>query len=242
MKIERFIKFVPLGTIFLTIISGIKLSIYYSQFNIKIFDFIELNEIITLFFDDILYYLLLLSVLLIIYLLLKSYSNFSLSKEPQTFNFPSDPKAKKLWNRHMNIMAGLAIFVFFGLSTMVILSTFELYIKIDLIKINILTFLSVGLLYSAHKNWLKNLNSALILYSGLLIAGFLISESFLEAEKIKSGITKQIFKIKTVNHTYTNQEYSYLGKSNNYIFIFDKIDESSLIIPTSKLERINLKQ
>jgi hypothetical protein len=242
MKIERFIKFVPLGTIFLTIISGIKLSIYYDQFHIQIFDFIELNEIITLFFDDILYYLLLLSVVIIIYLLLKSYSNFSFSKKPQTINFPSESEDKKLWNRHMNIIAGLTIIAFFGLSTMVYFSTFELYLKIDLIKINILTFLSVGLLYSAHKNWLKDLNSALILYTGLLIAGFLISESFLEAEKIKSEITKQIFKIETVDYTYTNKEYSYLGKSNNYIFLFNKEDESSLIIPTSKLEQINLKQ
>jgi len=242
MKFEQILKYIPLGTIALTLISGIKLAIYYGQFNIQIFDFVELNEIITLFMDDIIYYLTMSSVVLIIYLILSTFTNFKISTNPNEEKFQRNIDGDTILNKFMNFTGIMAIFILIFLSTLVYFSTFSLYLKTTLIEFNIFTFLTLGLVVSAHKGWIKDIKSAFILYFGITTIGLLASEAFLESEEIKSSHTKQSFIIQTTDNVYNDEKFSYIGKSNNYLFLYDKTEHSSLILPISKLELFNLKR
>lgn len=236
MKVENLIKFIPLGTIVLTLISGIKLAIYYKQFQIQIFDFIELKEIITLFFDDILYYISAFSVVLIIYLLITSFSSFRLSTEPNTGKIKDQVKEDKTLGRHINFIGIMAIVILLGLSTLVYFSDYSLYMKVSLVKSNVFGFLTLGLVVSAYKGWIKNLTAVLTFYFGIITIGFLAIEGFLEAQKVKSNNNEQVFKIKTSEGIYQQNQFSYIGKSNKYLFLYDKNENSSLILPISKLD------
>ena len=242
MKLEQLIKYIPLGTIALTLISGIKLAIYYGQFNIQIFDFVELNEIITLFFDDIIYYLTISSMVLVIYLILSTFTNFRISSKPNKDNFDYESKGDNTLNKYMNFTGIMAIVILIVLSTLVYLSTYSLYLKITLIEFNIFSFLTLGLVVAAHKGWIKGIKSAFILYFGIITIGLLASEAFLESEEIKSNNTNQSFNIRTPEKVYNNDKFSYIGKTNNYFFLYDKTKHTSLILPISKLELFNLKR
>ena len=240
MKVENLIKLIPLGTIILTLISGIKLAIYYKQFQIQIFDFIELKEIITLFFDDILYYISTISVVLIIYLIITSFSNFRLSKEPNTERIKDQTKEDKTLGRHINFIGIMAIVILVGLSGLIYFSDYSLYLKVSMIKSNVFIFLTLGLVVSAYKGWIKNLNAILTLYLGIITIGFLTIEGFLEAQKVKSNINKQVFEIRTTEKIYQQNQFSYIGKSNRYIFLYNTKENSSLILPISKLDSFTL--
>lgn len=220
----------PIVSVIILLSSIIKNSLYYSNFGINISEYIELSEFPLLFINDLPFYLVFLFSLLfylpLIYL--RIYVRNKFGAEFFTFS-----KTKKF--TELVIPASILVII------LVLFFKFSIETKIVTIQTNIITVLSLTLLYIdrsiefSKKYILWSSLTIMILFSGM--------NAFSEIDIIEKGKNKKCVSFIINNKKFeTNNKFSYLGKTKNYIFIYDLLKKRTLVFDFNKIENFIVKK
>lgn len=232
--LDEILKYLPILGVILIISGNIKLLIYYKEFNLEIFPFIQLSEIIILFMQNSLAYLLLFlaCILSLIIFKLNHRQNISTSffkrivfyvtKRNLFFLLIFFSITCLVYNclrpkPNLNEMCTLLV-VFIFLTYLIPIIIQELYLKLKLKK--------------------KTLPSVLIVILFFSIITFSILSAVNEATKVKSGYYKKV-EVQFENSTFkSNLNCYYIGQTQNYIFIYDSKANSTTSYKIDKIKYI----
>lgn len=245
IKKDTLLLLIPyIGSIFI-FFGFIKLLYFYYLFGINISEYLELTEIITLFFKDILFF----SALILIITLVSFISfNKNFSNEKNSFDYNENNTIKRLKNyfkgnpiipltlllmgfRHLNLAKGVdswpferIILVMWGVNLLLII-VHELNRKYYLLhgKFPNQIYPIMGMIFS-------------------VFTVFVLRSAYDEFETIKEkkstfGSTVQL----SDNTIISDSTYYFIGKTKDYIFFHNQRKRQTDIFPVSEVKKIQLK-
>ncbi|MFC4477864.1 hypothetical protein [Flavobacterium chungangensis] len=229
-KIEKLIPLLPVGSIFILFCSSIKLIIYYKTFNIQIVDYIEIQEFITSFIDDLLLYSCIFGITIILYLY-----DF-IQDSNQDYSLKSDTPELYKNERRITLIISIIILITIIVSAYYSNSTSKLT-----------TTICVGsfLFLSTFRIYLSSTTMALPfpLFIMTIIIIYTIMYGSTDAYKIienKDQLNYTIvFKEKTY---YTDKNLKYIGKTGNFLFLYNLKSKRATILKNDELIKINIKE
>lgn len=228
---EKIPKLIPLLSLWILFSSIIKNQLYYDNFGININEFINLSEFPILFISDftsyffyLLYFITFLGVVYVKAYYRKLYGHYSLPFST----------VKKV---------GLLAIIFIPLIILFQLFFFNmnLYLKLQLIQTEIILFL-VGILLYLDKD-IKFSKKYYIVSCSILL---LILSSFkanIDILKIEEGKTS--YKIQFISNTLHYQstsDYLFIGKTHDYIFMYDKKNRLTEVFKTAEINGLKLQK
>jgi hypothetical protein len=239
----------PVAGTFLLIISVFKQTIYYSNFNIDIFQHIELSEFILLTIPDFIKYG---SFLFIISLL-----SFLLENKEQV-EYVENIKEKALNNssfffrfkKYFRLFRLLFVSLIFLITTSV-LSFF--WVKVNFKNLYqftiILSILLTALIlllefkYKYKLEFKKKLDPtyANLILITVLMSFYIIANTYEQIRNIEKNNLKISFKDHT-NQIKTGNELVYLGMTKNYLFLLNKRKNESIIYNKNTIKNIRIRK
>lgn len=228
--IEKVSKILPFLSLIILLSSIIKNYTYYFNFGININEYIDLSEFPLLFINDFSFYLFFLLSFLIYFPLIylriyirnrfgAQYFTFTLTKKISKFAIPI-------------IILTIIYICFKDTSLDIKLSSIENYIVIFF----------VTLLFYLDKDLKFSKNYYFIVASFLMIL-FSMFSAFSEISKIEQGkIHFQVSFIFDNKELKTNNTQIYLGKTKNYIYIYDKKLKETSIYNFEELKNFKIKK
>ncbi|TYA69851.1 hypothetical protein [Seonamhaeicola marinus] len=214
-KPENIAKLIPVGGIFIILCSSIKLIIYYSMFNIKIIEYLTIQEYASLFMEDIIFYLLIIGFGVLYH----------------RFTVKSFIKKSGKWPIIIGIAIGITINLIFFLTSETI------YNRIS--NLTVVIYILVLLIFYLRQLKNKELNPTNYLVSVAIIFsisnGFSLGYSVLERDSIVDY--KFHFTDYSIN---TSEKYRYLGKTEKYFFFYDLSNKQARIVNNENLLDINV--
>lgn len=242
-RIKNLASLTPYITGFFLLLGILKQLFYYSLFDIPIRYFLEVSEVLMLFTEDILYVSALILTILIFgatsSLVKPKSENIKQSAEPQSENIKqSDAKANF---KFAMVMTSFLVAMFI-LMIIVSSSRYERYWGYLGIAISVL----VGATMVIHEIFFKRSESLYAPKLGIGITLFLLfilytgRRLFDEAKSIEQGKYYGTI-IVTKDSTYVVDSVNlFVGRTNNYSFMWNKITNTSTIIPNSEVSRMTL--
>lgn len=227
---DKISKIIPLVSILILLSSIIKNQIYYDFFGININEYTNLSEFTTLFISDLKFYLIYISSLLIYlpFIYIRSYFRTKYGK--QYFSFSLTKKVSKYLIIALIISIVLTIFIKSDLSS-----------KLEWIQIYIIMLFSIVLLY-IDKDVNYSQKYCFISCSILLIL-FSLSKSYIDIERINKGKASHQIQFTNNNLKYnSNSEHLYLGKTKEYIFLYNKKSKTTQIFKTSDINSLMIRK
>lgn len=222
IKIETLLKIAfPL----LILLGVVNLTAYYSYFKLPILNYLTFPEIITLFLENIIYYL---------YLLLPAFLLLAVRKD-----------------KNNDIVLWCLLIMFVVISIIMIINENKNYgvWKAYTVLILFITYLPTFLLVkSITKNSSKERSDiskyfsiwAIVFFVGALLATSIISA--IKASDVKSHHIFSGTEIVLEDQVFVSNNHIYfIGKTENYIFLYDEFKEAPVILPISKVNRIIFK-
>ena len=231
---DEILKHLPILGLILIIAGNIKIFLYYKIFNLEIFPFIDLDEILILFMQNSVSYLVLLTACIL------SVVIFSLNNH----DIPSDSRIKRLAKYLLNKYLFL-LFVTFSILSIVFnwirpnSNFFEVWLLIGAFFI---TTYCVPILIQ--EIWfglnLKkgSLVTVVLILVFISINIFSAASAFNEANKTRKGYFNKVeivfddFTFKSTSSCY------YIGQTKNYVFIFNSCNASVTSYPISRIRSI----
>lgn len=233
MKIERveiLSKIIPIGGIYIILCSSIKLILFYKQFNISITDYLSIGEYATLFIDDIVYYLAVFGIGILLYEI-DPYLNKEPYQESENHDFKKYKKEKKWIILTSGIVTIIIIILLFYADSF--------YLKLEVIKSGLFLLL---VLIRSYLLFVKT--SFKISYRGVYLIAILYFstiDGFIDANKIIENEDNLNYVITFENIIInTNDDLHYLGKSENFIYLYNLKNNEAMVYPTSKLDKIQI--
>ena len=229
-SIEQISKSIPFIATLILISSVIKNSFFYSNFGINISEFIDLSEFPLLFINDLPFYLIFLISLLsyLPFIYLRTYFRNKYGSEHFTFS-----KTKKFAELMIpSLILLIFITVFFK---------YPLEIKLTLIQSFVVSIISLILLYVdgsiefSKKYIFWSCISCMLLFSGM--------SAFSEISEIESGKIKKcvLFDFNGIN-VETNNKIVFLGKTKNFVFIYDISKKETQIFDFNQIKNFSIKK
>ncbi len=219
----------PLFTVIIIILGLVKLVVYYSKYNVPIKFFIQISEI-----GLIVSYDLLLVMIMFLYFTIQGANQIEIKTESKTLK-----KASKIVGQVVTFLPVLVV----------VITIIFLYIEKDYAnKVYLFSLLifsgSLALIIAYPDYFIKYITNRT---RYLLLQGFIITVCFVlvvTASEIKS-VEKGKYKgtiIITADSTYISTDSSYfIGKTENYVFVFNKKDTTTSIIPSELITKMILK-
>jgi len=216
----------------------LKIYIYYKQFNISIFSFIEIQDAVVLFIDNLLGYLALV-IPTIIYNVILYYKSIKLSK-PGELNF-------------ITIFSQNIIVIFVFLSTLMICLTFYYFLakKVNVSDIIFISIFYFVCLFSPYitivtQRYLFDLKfdiqfsfiEILFFYIFIIMILFSIIIAYLEARKVKKEDFYKNVLVETKEGIITSENNYYIGKIKKYVFIYNSNDHACSVISLDKIKKM----
>jgi hypothetical protein len=229
MNIDNLAKNLPIGSVFIILCSSVKLVVYYNLFNITIVDYLEVQEYLTLFIDDLIYYILIFGIGLILELF-SSPINIEVLR--------TQPNVRVVKSKTNDVVIYLLIAI------LLILIGFVLYKDIPLSKkasyIGVASFGILTSLYFLLTKRLKNFPYYLYIAIGIFI--YSIMFGYEDGYKVLEQKNLKQYKIQIEDKVIqTDSGLHYLGKSRNYIFLYNSVKECSEIYNMKGLVKIEIK-
>jgi hypothetical protein len=240
-KLESIIKYFPLIFIILTTIGYINLQSYYYFFDIEIINYLEISEIILLFFNkSILIILLLISIISIIYLI-----DDKISQEINDNEKNLEVLKHKEEKTNKRIFKGgwvlIILTIFFIITNIVSANYIGLIFPIGFLLLIIINRIAEK---TVLKIIIKKNDSIfsffiyfgfqiLLLFNLLTISNSIENGYKLRYQSKQSKLVCFSYNGKTIE---TNKKTIYIGETKKYLFLFDKENEETLIF---KMEGIN---
>lgn len=214
ISIQEIKEYVPIFSVVLFANSFMYLYFYYSVFNVKITSYITISEITFNFLNQFMWFLVIAAFFFLTYLILK----------------------KKQKNNLQNTMLSFFILLIFLIS--IILNYFIIknnpFFNYFLNTITVITF-SMALRTRADDA--KTIYYVFCIFLGsLFIIGFNSSEYARSIQK--DTIVKNVsFKYDDLIYK-TSNKLVYIGETQNYIFLYNRIDSSTLIFKSSNIDSL----
>lgn len=233
-SLDEILKYLPILGVILIISGNIKLLIYYKEFNLEIFPFIKLDEILILFMQNSLGYLVLLLACILSLIIFK-------------FNYEQEA-SNSLSKRIVLYITNKRLFILLVLFSITCLIYNSLRPKPCISEMCILLGAFVFLTYLIpiiiQESYLKlklnkeDLSPVLVITIFLSITTFSILSAFNEASKVKLGYYKTV-EIEFENLIFkSNLNSYYIGQTQNYIFIYDSKKKSTTSYKIDKVKSI----
>lgn len=230
LKIENLIKLLPLGSIYVILCSSIKLVIFYKCFNISIVDYIQIQEYLTLFIDDILYYLVVFGIGILLYL----FNIFQYSEHNYIPKSEEPEKYKKERNFTLNLSIIIIILV-------IILSNTCIYRSKSIEIISVGGYFVLCLLYVYLSSTKITFPYPLLIITSIVL--YTISNGFIDAYKILENKDKLNYTLGFKDRNYsTDRTIKYLGKTENFIFLYNLKSKRTTILKIDDLVKIGIKE
>lgn len=234
--LDKLLKYLPLISLYVIILGGIKQSLYYMNFSIPIGYYISLSEFGTSISSD----LLVVIPVSAIYIVISKGSEIIAEK-----TFPEeDEQAKrvvKLLKLRSIINVFFTILLLIGLFLLFLSNSFgyRLILAVLFLSVFIGYYVSYKLFDKSFRVMLaNNIISLTILYSMFV---FTIIDTGKKIAFTEKGYYNGS-KIKTIDSTYLSTDTCYfIGKTENYVFIYNKNQKATTIIPSDDVKQIYLK-
>ncbi len=222
-----------------TTLSIIKQTLFYWCFEINIWSYVRIEEILTPFIKDLLFYTL---VLVLPVILVVIFHGKTLG-EKNNLEFHA-LKEKPFYKRLIIAIRNDAFFIV----PYIILGIALYYKGFPLIEI-ILKFgfvFAFFFFYFFRNEFLiineieLNLKNVTILNISAILFGvmvFTITDSFSDAHNIKNKIGKEVKLIVDNKLIYCKYNYNYIGRTNNYTFIYNKEKDRTEVIENSRISK-----
>ena len=227
----------------------IRVQTYYGEFGINILQFMDLSEALTSFLDFIIY--------IVVYLLVHLTTTFLIQSNHDTFHSDRFQKIlntasffKRLKYYLFDIAEVFFLFGFIILATYVI-SYFNddkitkkyiyymLLVALIIIAISVI-FNEIAFKNHNHKRSDEKKVLVYLTFFSLLIIGFVVLKSYMEANAVKDNSTFKgvVIELADDSPIYSNEESYYIGKTNNYVFVHDEKTGKTKVIPMSRVKAI----
>lgn len=233
-------KALPLGYSFLVFCGALYLYTFYSYFNIAIFQYLDVSEIL-LSFINFTFYLLppLVIIILFFYLTTIIVSNTSVQKiltklPPPFLNSEDTLILLEVFNRW-----GLHISIF--LCSIYLSIALCISIESPLLKIiELLFFTNSGFFLLSQLGFnLQEGIKKILLFIILLTIVCVVCFASKNVHSINESPERNTVIIITDTIITTNKNYYYIGRTNNYIFLYNATKKESDIIPKNQIKKIS---
>jgi hypothetical protein len=243
---DKKISLIPLFSVFILTMALIKVYVFYNNFNIPIKYFINISELTVLIFEDLLF---IVPPLLLLYIFVdKSDSKIELSNRFKDL-LHKKPKDKSKKEIVLNFIRKLLVILISGFYLLLIFG-FPLYLiffhRTYSEKIFGFTLLASIILILIFITKSKRLINSLGI-DGLILTMFFVIFTFffmlrilVEIEDVEKGkfVGTKIITEKDV-YISTPDNY-YIGQTSSYVFIYNRQENQSTIIPVSEIKKIEL--
>jgi hypothetical protein len=231
----------PFFSVFIIFLGFLKTIIYYGHFGVNINDFIALNEIVVLFFDDII--LGFLAVMLPLFFLLVIINNDTRENDEKS-NWPLVPVKKEL-KTFIIALNGIIFFCFAAISLVYYVQDYSRRIILGTISITIMYCFCVWFLQLVFQRiFNRNIHRLYyrIVISFYLIVLAVVASSLESAHKTMKGkyVGTQVY---TTDSVYTSTINNfYIGKTENYVFLYDKNLKIATALPNLEVKKLGIKK
>ncbi len=224
-NIERYAKLIPIGGVMLIFFSSIKLVFYYSRFNITITDYLTIKEYATLFMKDTIVLVFFFSYLLL-FGLAKKISNYS--KRLAFAIFQGFKTAIPISNAILLILYS----IFF------IKGKIEIGRYIFLITLIAMMMMMIWLyLWCLNKKYKFHIFYLFIVT--LLIYSF--GSGVSDGLTVTNGENRHCYTVYLKESTlWTDDDYRYIGKTDEFIFFYEKLSMKTTIVKSSDLIKMEV--
>lgn len=226
---EKIPKLIPLLSLWILFSSIIKNQLYYDNFGININEFINLSEFPILFISDfttyasyLLYFLTFLGIVYVKAYYRKLYGHFP---------FPTVKKLGLIAIILIPVIIVLQLFFF----------NMNIYLKLQLIQTEIILLL-VGILLYLDKD-IKFSKKYYIVSCSILLLILSFFKSNIDILKIEEGKTS--YNIQFISNTLayeSTSDYLYIGKTHDYIFMYDKKNRLTEVFKTAEITGLKLQK
>lgn len=229
-NIEKISKFIPLISILILLSSVIRNYIFYQSFGISINEYINLTEFTLLFINDLSFYILTIPFFFM-YLPFIYIRKFVREKYgAEHFNFE---RTKKLSEFVMltSIFSSIMIFIL----------DFSLQVQLNLLQTFITIFFSSLLLWF-DKDVEFSKKYSLIVASFMLIL-FPILKAINDVDKIENkNFYNEVSFIYNNKEIHSNKEQIFLGKTNEYLFLYNSKTKYTEVFRNSDINNFKIKK
>ena len=238
--------FFPVIGILLIACGYMKFSFFYHHFDIRINNYLEFSEILTLFLPDIIKYGLIIFLIILFNFIFESklsverIHNLKLAIT-DSYNLLDRIKLHYLYNKELIWLSSACVinyliaFIWFR----------EKFLDILFITFYIPAFLIFSILLQEFKHKYKELYDQYLspTYNNLILIFFLfnlysIGSVYNEIKKVESGSKTIVTFEYSDENIKTDNNLIYIGQTSNYLFLHDKERKESKVFERSKLEKI----
>lgn len=238
---KEFWKDIPQMSFLVIILSLVKTFLFYSNFNVPIKYFLGVSELMLAIADDLLLLLVLqIMMSLVAYATLYFIVEQNEEESSQDTQTP-DEKKKENFQYSLAVLCTVVVMV----TCMVVVSLIKMSFSDRVSSISIIISLGYILILGFKGKEIVERTSKLTLamlfsfYISLSVFGVTIGT---EIDKVSAGRYKGTI-IKTADTTYTSTDSSFfIGKTEKYVFIYNKRDTTTEIIPSESITKFILKK
>ncbi|MDF9800797.1 hypothetical protein OKW21_006060 [Catalinimonas alkaloidigena] len=240
---DYLIKYIPLITSLLIILGTINQISYYNNFEILIIDYLEISEILILFFNDIITISSSIGFLLLAFI----YDFFKKNKYNNNIKTRNTNYFNKSYLKYKWIIS-YSDYLFFVLY-LIVMGISLIYIynnkseSEERFYLN-LAFFSVIIILISKGNKHLNPTKNLLIYSVIiiLITNLIKANADIKADRVKErDLYQSTFFILDGKHLIQSDSTCYyIGKTKNYLFYYDADQERTTVYPMSRVSQLTL--
>ncbi|KAB1065086.1 hypothetical protein [Salibacter halophilus] len=234
--IEKLVKASPLAGAILVFFGILKLIFYYSFFNIQIINYLEFQEIITLFLEDI---HLIIMYFIVLFFITKSSINFISKKY--------DGKSKDALQEIMlfTYKYKIGYIIFFSILFVILLSLIILDISdynYPIIYLLLFSVIQITTYFFLSKNEnneinISNFDAIIIFIVTITFSIYLFAQKDIQ-ETIRNKSEYTIHTTEDIIYCNKKNGNIFIGKTNKYIFVKNNNSNSIVVIPSSRINRL----
>lgn len=228
-KIERYSKLIPIISLLILFSSITRNYIYYQNFGININEYIGLSEFPLLFINDLTFYLFSIGFF-IIYLPIIYVRTFYRNKYgAEHFTFEPTKKASKS-----------IIVIIITSCTIIMFQKYSLEVKLLMLQTS-LVIIFAGILLIIDKN-LEFSKIYISIVSSIFLITFSIFKAYIDISKIENNKEdNSVYFENNSKKIFSNKIIMYLGKTNEYIFVYNKSTKYTQVFKSSEVSNFRIK-
>lgn len=240
MDTEKILNYFKILFPVVSILAILKLDVFYKQFHINVFEYFQITEFLVSFINDIFYYLILGFVVFILFYIPLGIHFVNENSE----NFEK-LKTKNFFQRIWSHIKGNYLTIIFIIFYLWKPTPNSKYIMVLMLSINVVSIFIKEWIIKEYKLNNRNINPLIhnIITFFIMITLLINNQATMEAKKIKNSYENiNSFMITTNNDTIKiDSTILYVGKSNEYLFFFDRKLDKPIVYSGSIFKQFTFK-
>lgn len=242
MNLKKIAEISPLIIGFLIFLGFLKLDLYYSHWNINISQYLDFSEILLSFLQDI-------NIIFFFVVILATQSTFgyiaisSIDKKVSQNQVQSETSQYKGLvdqleeniekHKKVSLIAMIVLTLIFGI-------LFWWYLKLTLLYLTFLGFVQI-IAFSIDRFLSRNENVVNPITFIIVFLGFTLCISKYEINQTEKHLVQYEFTMVDGSEISTNAQLIFVGKTNNYVFLYDNENFNSKVMKTENISSISIK-